>query len=422
MFVSISNLAFDHKPVNGEIGMMRFVRTETDVDGFADHIRQGYCYSSVFRDDWRDKERFMESWTLTYDVDHSNVDLDTCMEGLAVKPAIAYTSPSNGTDGYCYRLIYVLDDPVRSIDEYYMYSKSFAQQLGVAGLDYHSFLGEQYWNGCRYCTMYVNNNILLKKDILLNHDYVRKSYKNSSLKGKVHKSISQCITPKSSHYGLSDTFDESVKNDFLSMKYIDFINKYKDVYTNMEQTPMEYDDTEPIIYYPENYYEIRRPWKRINGETMKIKDGEGRRRKLFLNGIIRRMINPEISIENMLYNIVYEFEYYYLNDGNNIDKYTLLSIVNNIMNEDISKYSELGKPKNKFKINPLYCQKHGMTKKQVLGQVRNKKQYIGEFYDFTKTDKENIEIMKEYGLDIGIATLKRWKKENNIRKNKVKDF
>ena len=417
MFVSISNVAFDHKPVNGEIGMIRFVRTETDVDGFADHIRQGYCYSSVFRDDWRDKERFMESWTLTYDVDHSNVDLDTCMEGLAVKPAIAYTSPSNGTDGYCYRLIYVLDDPVRSIDEYYMYSKSFAQQLDVAGLDYHSFLGEQYWNGCRYCTMYVNNNILLKKDILLNHDYVRKSYKNSSLNGKVHKSASQNIKENTQHNKLSCTF----LDDYWNMSYNDILEKYRGTYVNMERTPMEYDDTEPIIYYPEDYYEIRRPWKRVNGQTMKIKDGEGRRRKLYMNGIIRRLIYPDITFDNMLYNLIYEFQNYYINNGNKIDKHTLYEIASNVMGAEITD-SELGKPKNKFKINPLYCQKHGMKPLQVLGQVRNKKQYIGEFYDFTKTDKENIEIMKEYGLDVSLRTLKTWKKENNIRKNKVKDF
>lgn len=419
MFVSISNLAFDHKPVNGEIGMMRFVRTETDVDGFADHIRQGYCYSSVFRDDWRDKERFMESWTLTYDVDHSNVDLDTCMEGLAVKPAIAYTSPSNGTDGYCYRLIYVLDDPVRSIDEYYMYSKSFAQQLGVAGLDYHSFLGEQYWNGCRYCTMYVNNNILLKKDILLNHDYVRKSYKNSSLKGNVPKVQVKHNKECNNILCLSCTF----MDDYWNMSFNDILEKYRGTYVNMEQTPMQYDDTEPIVYYPEDYYEIRRPWKRVNGQTMKIKDGEGRRRKLYMNGIIRRMIYPDISFDNMLYNLIYEFQNYYINNGNKIDKHTLYEIASNVMGAELDKYAmEKGKPRNAFFINPLYCQKHDMTKKQVLGQVRNKKQYIGEFYDFTKTDKENIEIMKEYGLDVSLRTLKTWKKENNIRKNKVKDF
>ena len=70
-----------------------------------------------------------------------------------------------------------------------------------------------------------------------------------------------------------------------------------------------------------------------------------------------------------------------------------------------------------YSSNPLYCAKYNLTPKQVLGNMRNKKQYIGEFYDPLLTDKENVDIMKEYGLDISIITLKRWKKENNINYN-----
>ena len=435
MFLCISEKWYDTKPTPYDITRMKYNTVDVDIDGLVDYISQGHSFCGAMKDNKRERANFIGTNIITYDIDHCSIDMDTCMHALPIKPTVAYTTPSNGMDGmgYRYRLLYCLDEPMTSYEEFHMYSHSLSDQLTLQDIvgtyydkgkgkeenciDGRSFYPEQYWNGCRYCNIIVNkNNILYKNNILLNNDYRSNIDRNHN--GKVHKSISQCIINKSSHYGLSDTFDESVKNDFLSMKYMDFIDKYKDIYPNMEQTPMEYDDTEPIIYYPENYYEIRRPWKRINGETMKIKDGEGRRRKLFLNGIIRRMINPEISIENMLYNIVYEFEYYYLNDGNKIDKYTLLSIVNNIMNEDISKYREYGKPKNKFKINPLYCKKHGMKALQVLGQVRNKKQYIGEFYDFTKTDKENIEIMKEYGLEIKIATLKRWKKENGIRKYK----
>ena len=77
-----------------------------------------------------------------------------------------------------------------------------------------------------------------------------------------------------------------------------------------------------------------------------------------------------------------------------------------------------GRPRYNFFINPLYCKKHGMKAKQVLGKVNNKKQYIGEFYDLNLTDQENIEIMKEYGLVVSIPTLKRWKKENGIKKYK----
>ena len=200
------------------------------------------------------------------------------------------------------------------------------------------------------------------------------------------------------------------------MSFKEILEKYD--YPNIEHTPIEYDDSLLMITYPENYYEIRRPsYKTKGGYTKKIKDGEERRKKLYLNGIVRRKINPDISFDNLLYNLVYEFYYYYINDGNKIDKKILYQIAKNVMEADIRE-GDLGKPIKKSFANPLYCQKHNLTKREVSDLSKNKKQYIGEFYDFTKTDKENIEIMKEYGLEIKIATLKRWKKENGIRKYK----
>ena len=122
----------------------------------------------------------------------------------------------------------------------------------------------------------------------------------------------------------------------------------------------------------------------------------------------------------MIVNLVYEFDTYYINDGNAISQKVIYDIAIGVMKADITNYSDLGKPKHKFFVNPLYCQKYNLSPKQVLGMTRNKKQYIGEFYDFSKTDNENLEIMKEYGLDISLRTLKTWKKENGITKYKKK--
>ena len=131
------------------------------------------------------------------------------------------------------------------------------------------------------------------------------------------------------------------------------------------------------------------------------------------------MINPDITFDNLLYNLVYEFQYYYINNGNKIDKKILYGIAMNVMEAEIDEsLMRKGKPRYNFFINQLYCKKHGMKAKQVLGQVNNKKQYIGEFYDLNLTDQENIEIMKECGLLISKPTLDRWKKENGIKKYK----
>lgn len=67
-----------------------------------------------------------------------------------------------------------------------------------------------------------------------------------------------------------------------------------------------------------------------------------------------------------------------------------------------------------------------MSKREVINKFKisknnNKKQFIGEFYDLSLTDKENIEKMKEYGFEVSLRTLKTWRKENNITKYKAKD-
>ena len=60
-----------------------------------------------------------------------------------------------------------------------------------------------------------------------------------------------------------------------------------------------------------------------------------------------------------------------------------------------------------------------MSKREVINKFKhNKKQYIGEFYDVSLTDKENIEMMKSYGFEVSLRTLKTWRKENNITKYK----
>lgn len=414
------------KPTEKDIKQMKYELKEVNQDSFSFFIQEGYCYTSVMKDDHRSKDNFIKTNIITFDIDDCKVDMDDALKGLSIKPYICYTSPSNGLEGkgYRYRLIYCLDEPITKREDYYVYARSLEDQLALQSIvgdcvDNRSYYPEQYWNGCRNCNIYVNhsyNNILSYNDILLNNNY-RKDYhsrtSNSNSSTKVsykHNNIKQ-----QNILCACDTF----MDDYWNLSFQDLLSKYIDVYENMMATPIEYNEDDPVIYYPENYYEIRRPWYKVNGETYKLRDGNQRRKTLYLNGIIRRLINPHITFDNLLYNLVYEFQYYYINDGNKIDKKILYGIAMNAMEADIDEeLMKKGKPRYKSFVNPLYYQKHTMSRQKIAASVRNKKQYIGEFYDFTKTDQENIEIMKEYGLVVSIPTLKRWKKENGIRKYK----
>lgn len=403
--VCLSKERYDEKPLGDVISKMRWECKELTIDDFANAISNGYSFCALMQDNWRNRNNFICTSMLVYDIDHTSTPMSEYVSELEFKPTLAYTSPSNKEGDYGFRLIYLLDFKLCSLDEYYTYSVSFSKQLGMKDVDEHSHLGEQYWNGNTHCEYIIYDDILNKNNIILNTEFKREyNSKNAKVSVK-HNTVYQNILCE------SDTFI----NDYWNLSLSDILTKYD--YPNLMRTNIELNEDEPIVYYPEDYIEISRPWKKINGETMKISDGNNRRKKLYINAILRRAINPSIAFDNLLYNVVWEFYHYYINDGNRIDKKTLYGIVTNAMQQDID-LSRLksGKPRYKFFVNPLYCEKYNLTKQQVIGNSRNKKQYIGEFYDLSLTDQQNIDVMKEYGLDISIITLKRWKKENNIKK------
>lgn len=422
--VSISTKAYAHKPTKDETRKIRFESREITVDEFMRLIQEGYAYTSLFKNNWRKGDNYICSSTLTFDIDHADVDMDEYVSRLSVKPTFAYTSSRNGLKnyGYGYRLVYVLAEDICTIEEYKLLSTSLASQLSLTFVDKRSFKGDQMWYGSKDCKFIVTNErlqnglIQCKRNVIAMQSPFLKKQKGS-LTTKETKSASQTINVNIEHYVVSCTFQK----DYEEMGFGEFLEKYRSVCINKEKTDIDLNESDCIVVYPSDYYEIRRPWKRINGSEEKIKDGEGRRRKLFLNGVIRRKISSNMKFEDVLYCVVYEFYYHMVNNGNKITKKELYEIASNVMKCDISKYEDLGKPRYKSFVNPLYCLANGLTPKQVLGLARNKKQYIGEFFDLNLTVKENVAIMNKMGLEISERTVKSWMKENGITKYKKAD-
>lgn len=85
---------------------------------------------------------------------------------------------------------------------------------------------------------------------------------------------------------------------------------------------------------------------------------------------------------------------------------------------DLTRYESLKGTSKKYRVNPAYCIKYDLTKKQTK-QVAAKQLNslrIGELYDCLRTDEENLQTFRNNGLKISLSTLKRWRKENGISK------
>ena len=423
--VSYSDSNYNAKPTSEEIKHMHFIHCKTNVNEFVDKISKGYAYCAVYNNNefgiyLKRDLNFAYTQVISVDIDKTTISLNEALKTLKTTPTMAYNTFSNGNNGkYCYRLVYVFEKPIDSIKDAKLYTLALNEIVGDElniKTDSNASKVSQYFNGTNDSNIFVSNCIYQLNDFKLDNNFINNI-----------KVQSKYIEGEHNNIALTCTFenDSTLIKDFWKLKLTEFLFKYDSIMPNIQNSKIDIpSDDEPFIDIPSDYREIKRYWYLLtddNGRKLdyirKIKDGEGRRKKLFLNGIIRRLINPQITFENMLHNIVWEFITYMVNDGNKITKKILWDIVNDVMNADLARYSTLGTTKRKWMVNPYFSTKYGMSKRQVINKFKhNKRQYIGEFYDLSLTDEENIEAMKEYGFEVSLRTLKTWRKENNITK------
>lgn len=252
----------------------------------------------------------------------------------------------------------------------------------------------------------------------------------------------QIIKKEGEHYISTLHFFENDQfiSDYYHLSINQIIEKYISVYPSYEFTQVEFDETQPYYMVPNDYLEIKRKWhfaevKKSNGDTYKVtqiercKNGQGRRRRLFLNLVIRRLIYPQISFENLLFNALYELHHFIDNNDKDdiITKKEVAEIAVNAYFEDIKKWSKLKEyHKPKYKINKEWCVENGIKPRQQAIKVRgelnkqakqSRDAEITKYYNPQLKDKDNLALLNENGVKLSLRTLKKWKKENGYTKS-----
>ena len=235
------------------------------------------------------------------------------------------------------------------------------------------------------------------------------------------------------------TFSESENQffqDFYILSFSDLIHKYIRTYPSIECTQIEVDDTQEIITLPSDYTEIRRKWYKESVETdngqiynlpnvHKTRNGEGRRNLLFKNLLLRKRITPQISFCHLLLNAVYEVHYFIDNTDAN-DKITKQQIAQITVNAFFAQdRMRAQKDKRKYKINGLYCAKHGISKKEQAikfinakkaNDKQNNMERMKKLYNPNFTDAKNLQLLHDNGVIISMRTYKEYKKEMGLSK------
>lgn len=428
---TISEQCFTSKPHNDEIRKISYIRRDLDVDDVVNHIRGGYVLSANFCENYastitqRDRRynNFISTPMIMFDLDNDiDCTLNELVGALQYKPTISYTTFSHQKEdkGNRYRLLYLFENPICDIDCYKSIYKKICNTFDFKIDDNCGCNPTQAVFGSHNdCEVIVTDS----------------SYSVDDFNIPTEKGLSNSIRKeKKNNIEIESLFkNQEYKYDFYHLSYSELLDKYRYVYSFFEHTPLPIvSDDCPYIILPENYITIKRYWlcQRVEDEygeekwryakVRRIKDGEHRRKKLYLNGILRRKMIPDIGFEHLLHCLVFELFHFYDNSKDTIKKQDILNIATNVMMADITKYTFEQTDKRLFIVNDAYCRKYDISRKEARNIAKKLMTYsrIGELYDTSLTDKENIEIFKQYGLNISSKTLQRFRKDNGLNKYK----
>ncbi len=419
----------------------------------------------------------------------------TLMETTEIPPSLVYTTLNNGKfkvnkdgvrDKYNnrYRVVYLLDTPIYNAELYKETHRALKEEISLTIDDKNIYNDKSdsgdashMYGGNRYAEVYSGESVLSlawlrdRYDIKATNEpnklneggrgrYIISPQDDTNKHGnyiqylfnqKINKLNEggrdrQIIKKEEEHYmSMATTLDNSeFVRDYYDLSVNEIIEKYISVYPSIEVTQVEYNEDDPYYLVPNDYIEIKRKWhfeevEKSNGDTYKVtqiercKNGQGRRRRLFLNLIIRRLIEPSLSLEHLLVNALYELKHFIDNNDQDdiITKKDIATIAVNAYFEDIEKWRKLSDyHKPKYKVNKGWCVAHGISpRKQAIKvrgelnkQAKEKKWLeVDHYYNPSLTNNGNIELLKANGIEIGLTALKEYKKSRGYTKSKSKD-
>ena len=211
-------------------------------------------------------------------------------------------------------------------------------------------------------------------------------------------------------------FNNFLVKDAENLEWSKFHHKYKHHYEYVFRTEREdwssiTDSLGNIILFQycdeDEYLELKWIPKRL-------KDRQHRKRTLFHRGWLRRIIKPNITPDELLYNLLFDREHFFDNSDNELNVNRLQHIVRHCYKYDIEDY----KTQNKkiFQDTIDRCSKkqvilHWTSKKiiranSLLKELRWK--FLDEAYNKTLSVSENLQILNDSDFLISRTALYRY--------------
>ncbi|KAA6338636.1 hypothetical protein EZS27_013379 [termite gut metagenome] len=399
---------------------IKYAEQTLSIQDFCNLVKQSYCFCNIFEHNtfhnakWlynteKSTANFKHANVIIVDVDNTTIDYNKVFNVSAFRPTILYTTPNNQSSKsnglYRYRLVYIFDKPITDTDYFSFLYDCIVSELKRQIQDFvitdncGRIVTQQFAGSYNNCTLLCSNVIYSLSDFPVYH---AQEIENSNKVQKVKAKITVTVT--------DNEFIEDVK----TLSYFKILNKYKNRYNYYDHTELDFNNGGYALV-PDNYLSIYRKWYKAsfiktNGDVktfcavQKTKDQEGRRKKLFLCALIMRKIKPDVSFENLLFNLVYEVEHYYSNADGQLSPDIIINIAQTVISKDISEIviNTDNKRKPKFIVDKSYCYlndiKPNVHKQTIKKQLSCEE--IGSVYDCSISPSENLTLLKELGFKV----------------------
>lgn len=432
--LSVSDQCFETKPPKGSAIYSKLTFTQQTVSllQFLEIIRNGYMFCGVYDDNkfsnknYKTSQHLVSNNVVSIDIDDCDCSMRDFMSTLKYSPSIAYESFSNLEEGkgYRFRFLYVFDGSVNGET----YSRLYYAICKANNIECSS---NDTSTASPYQKIWGTNG--KHRDVIgLGYVYHIDSFKEFMddekcpvpvyKKTTQHNNTLKQDTPRLTDKAFEEAWNKSTDIDVLTkMRH----------YQTYECTQIEWKEGELWRDLEDtHYYEIKRKWEMrlvFNGGRYKrvpvnirLKNGEHRRKKIFLSLIRRRLIDPTVTLEHLCYAALYEL-YFFIDNVDNTDYITknqLMQIAQTAYSTDLERYKEKLRKNKHFKINKMERIKRGLSPAQAVAMAnreirRNKKEKeygeLAKKYDPDKSVRKNAEIL---GISkTKCSELKKWLRE-----------
>lgn len=443
---SCTHKAYKHKPIVdkalkiNEYKDMVFSRKEYTIEKFIEDVKSGYSFAYCFNDNNRqfkcslkNDKNFSSTKIIAVDIDDNLISMNEFIEQLPLKPTIAYTSPSNMQEGkgYRFRMVYCFDDEIKSVNEYKRVYYYLIDKNSIKLEDNCMQSPSQLYNGNANdnIEIYQSDNIYNLKNIINSLESINQIKKENDIQinlndtddkyEQLKKEVSNRLKKENDvQINLNDTnvkFDKDYISDFYRLNRTKFLLKYNYFLLDVKRESELVAQDSRYSIYPSDY--VRVPIKYRSRKNIKkhirFKDGEKRHKFIHIAGLVFKKLNPTVTAEQMLYLLVDEIYNNYDNSDRKFDCNYMIKLTIQVMNEPIELLEEM-KMHNmpKYRVNKDFCAATFQSACSVSNQIRREQRYkeIDKYYDKSKTQKENLEILQQNNVKCSIATLKRYVK------------